>query len=48
MENRVNKPPLLATWLQTGEISIDPRMVEIEKSFNPQHLPENSHQPIGA
>ena len=46
--DRVNKPPLLATWLQTGEISIDPRMVEIEKSFNPQHLPENSHQPIGA
>ena len=46
--NRVNIPPLLATWLQTGEISIDPRTVEIGKSLNSQHLPENSHQPIGA
>jgi hypothetical protein len=48
LENRVNISPLLTTWLQTGEISIDPRTVEIGKSFNPQHLPENSHQPIGA
>jgi cell division protease FtsH len=35
--DRVNIPPLLATWLQTGEISIDPRTVEIGKSFNSQH-----------
>jgi cell division protease FtsH len=36
--DRVNIPPLLATWLQTGEISIDPRLVEIGKILNPQHL----------
>lgn len=51
--DRVIIPPLLATWLQTGEISIlhrsglsanDPHMVEIGKSLNPQHLPENSYQ----
>ena len=50
--DRVNIPPLLATWLQTGEISIlvprgsanDPRTVEIGKIFNPQHLQENSQQ----
>ena len=41
---RVNVPPLLTTWLQTGEISIDPRTVEIGKIFNPQHLQENSQQ----
>ena len=40
--DRVHIPPLLATWLQTGEISIDPRMVEIGKSLNSQHLHENS------
>ena len=52
LENRVNKPPLLTTWLQTGEISIlvprgfanDPRTVEIGKIFNPQYLQENSPQ----
>jgi cell division protease FtsH len=38
--DRVNIPPLLATWLQTGEIAIDPRTVEIGKSLNSQHLPE--------
>jgi cell division protease FtsH len=36
--DRVNIPPLLATWLQTGEISIDPRTVAIGKSLNSQHL----------
>jgi cell division protease FtsH len=41
--DRVNKPPLLATWLQTGEISIDPRTVAIGKSLNSQHLPEKSY-----
>jgi cell division protease FtsH len=41
--DRVNKPPLLATWLQTGEIAIDPRIVEIGESFNSQHLPEKSY-----
>jgi cell division protease FtsH len=41
--DRVNIPPLLATWLQTGEISIDPRTVAIGKSFNSQHLPEKSY-----
>jgi cell division protease FtsH len=38
--DRVIIPPLLTIWLQTGEISIDPRMVEIGKSFNSQHLQE--------
>jgi cell division protease FtsH len=40
--DRVNIPPLLSTWLQTGEISIDPRTVEIGKSLNSQHLSEKS------
>jgi cell division protease FtsH len=39
--DRVNIPPLLTTWLQTGEISVDPRTVEIGESLN-------SHQKIGA
>jgi cell division protease FtsH len=41
--DRVNIPPLLATWLQTGEIAIDPRTVEIGKGLNSQHLPEKSY-----
>jgi cell division protease FtsH len=45
--DRVNIPPLLATWLQTGEISIDPvadlQIAAIGNGFNLQHLHENLH-----
>jgi cell division protease FtsH len=46
--DRVIIPPLLGTWLQTGEISIDPRTTGIGQNLNSQYLPENSHQQIGA
>jgi cell division protease FtsH len=43
--DRVNKPPLLATWLQTGELSIDPlseeRISVLGNGFNPKHLQAN-------
>jgi hypothetical protein len=43
--DRVNIPPLLATWLQTGEMSIDPisdlRIMSIGNGLNSQHLHEN-------
>jgi cell division protease FtsH len=50
---RVKTPPLLATWLQTGDISIDPKAEEpilpgrgyanasIGNGFNPKYLHEN-------
>jgi hypothetical protein len=43
--DRVNIPPLLATWLQTGEISIDPvadvRIAAIGNGLHLQHLHKN-------
>jgi cell division protease FtsH len=46
LENRVNIPPLLANWLQTGEITIDPiadmRIISIGNGLNSQHSHENS------
>jgi cell division protease FtsH len=45
--DRVNKPLLLATWLQTGELAIDPHaetaISAIGNGFNLQHLHENLH-----
>ncbi len=43
--DRVNIPPLLATWLQTGELSInslsEERISVLGNGFNPQHLQAN-------
>jgi cell division protease FtsH len=43
--DRVNIPPLLTNWLQTGEIEIDPvtdlRIVAIGNGLNSKHLHEN-------
>jgi hypothetical protein len=45
MENWVNIPPLIATWLQTGEISIEPKtdlqILAIGNGLNSPHLHEN-------
>jgi hypothetical protein len=51
--DRVNKPPLLANWLHTGEMAGDPQADEpirhkkgyadasIDNGFNPKYLHEN-------
>jgi hypothetical protein len=43
--DRVNIPPLLATWLQTGEMAIEQTAAEsicaIGNGFNQKHLYQN-------
>ena len=43
--DRVEIPPLLATWLQTGEISLDPKAEEsislMGNGFNPKYSHAN-------
>jgi hypothetical protein len=45
LENRVKITPLLANWLQTGEIAIDPKtdmqILAIGNGLNSQNLHEN-------